>query len=55
MEANEWHAKYKQCILDNTPLTDKEAQECLDAGMGEYDYNNDPVEAALSEMSYWEP
>lgn len=53
MKKSEWHTKYKQAFIDNG-VDEKFAQECLDAGMGEYDYNDDPAESALMEMSYWE-
>lgn len=48
-----WHTKYKKCMMETAKLTDAEAQAALDAGMGEYDYSDDPEEAALEEMSYW--
>lgn len=47
-----WHRKYKDCMIAEG-LTEEEAQNALDAGMGEYDYSDDPEEAALMEMSYW--
>ena len=30
-----------------------EAEDCLEAGLGDYDYNMDPEDAALDELSYW--
>lgn len=48
-----WHRKYKDCMIASAGLTEEEAQACLDAGMGEYDYSEDPEESALMEMSYW--
>ena len=50
----EWHRRYKQQIINSSGLSDQEAQDCLDAGMGEYDYNENPEDMALSEMSYWD-
>ena len=53
MKPREWHKRYKQCLI-NQGVTKRFAQKCLDAGMGEYDYDDEPEEAAISEMSYWE-
>ena len=48
-----WHKKYKQTLIDNG-VDEKFAEDCLQAGMGEYDYDDDPESNALDEMSYWE-
>ena len=53
MSKKEWHKIYKQTLIDSG-VDKKFAQECLDAGMGEYDYDDDPEDCAISEMSYWE-
>ncbi len=53
MDKEEWHRRYKQSLIDNG-VDEKFAEECLQAGMGEYDYEDSPEECALSEMSYWE-
>ncbi len=34
-------------------LTEKEASEAFDAGIGEYNYTDDPEDSANMEMSYW--
>jgi|GEM_PF-4973830 len=53
MKRKEWHKKYRQTLIDDG-VDKKFAQECLQAGMGEYDYAANPEECAESEMSYWE-
>ncbi len=53
MIEEEWHKKYKQTFIDNG-VDEKFAEECLQAGMGEYEYDEDPEFCAESEMSYWE-
>lgn len=49
----EWHRRYKARLMEVAKLSEAQAQECLDAGMGEYDYDEEPEEMADSEMSYW--
>lgn len=49
----EWHKKYIETLI-NCGINRKVAEECLAGGMGEYDYNDDPEDAALYELSYWE-
>ena len=48
-----WHRRYKQRLID-AGVDEKFAQDCLDAGMGEYDYEDHPEDCADSEMSYWD-
>lgn len=54
MDSREWQEKYKQAFIDNG-VDEDFAEECLQAGMGEYDYDEDPEDSCLMEMSYWEP
>ena len=49
-----WHRKYIDRMKTIAGLTEKEAKDALDAGMGEYDYNDNAIDAADSEMSYWD-
>ena len=51
---DEWHRRYKARLMEVASIDEKFAQQCLDAGMGEYDYDDDPEDCADSEMSYWE-
>jgi hypothetical protein len=48
-----WHLKYKIRLMDRGGLTESEAEDALQAGMDEYDYEEDPVDFADHEMSYW--
>jgi len=53
VKKEQWHKIYKQTFIDYG--VDKQfAEECLQAGMGEYDYEEDPIFYAECEMSYWE-
>ena len=49
-----WHRRYKVRLIEVAGLTDKQAQEYLDAGMREHDYDEDPKDSADTEMSYWD-
>ena len=53
MKAQEWHEKYKQTFI-NHGVGEDFAETCLQAGIGEYDYTDDPVDYALDELSCWE-
>lgn len=48
-----WHKRYKQQLID-AGVDEEFAEEWLQAGMGEYDYEEEPEDYADSEMSYWE-
>lgn len=50
----EWHRQYKARLIEVVKLSEAQAQKCLDARMGEYDYDEEPKEMADSEMSYWD-
>ena len=51
IKKKEWHKKYKQTFINNG-VDEKFAEDSLQAGMGGYDYDDDPVDNALDEMSY---
>ena len=53
MDKKEWHKKYKQTLIDSG-VSEKFAEDCLQAGMGEYDYDECPIDTATDEMSYWD-
>jgi hypothetical protein len=54
MTKDEWHKKYKETILKYCRDADEKfAEETLQAGMDNHDYDQDPEDAALEEMSYW--
>ena len=52
MNKEEWHKRYKQTFL-NQGVDEEFAEQCLQAGMGMYDYDDSPEDYALDEMSYW--
>lgn len=54
MNKDEWHRRYKAELMENPHVDEKFAEKCLQAGMGEYDYDEDPEDCATMEMSYWE-
>lgn len=56
MTLDDWKNQYKQAFIDNAKLTDKQAQQWVDAAdfpdvMDGYE--DDPRGAALEEMSRW--
>ncbi len=53
MIEKEWHDKYRARMKEMLICDDKFAEETLQAGMGDYDYESDPVDAADEELSYW--
>lgn len=52
-ELSSWHRRYMDRLIAVAGLTEEQAQECLDAGMSEYDYSDSAEDAADDEMSYW--
>lgn len=52
MNRKEWHMRYKRRLMEAAGLSRGEAQDSLEAGMGEYDYNNNPEDWADKEISY---
>lgn len=53
MTEKEWHERYIIRLMRIANLTRMEATDCLEAGRGEYDYDDDPKASADEEMSYW--
>ena len=53
MTPNEWHDRYIARLVVKAEFTYGEAEDNFQAGMGEYDYDDDPEDAADTEMSYW--
>jgi hypothetical protein len=53
MDKEEWHERYMKHIQTKAALTRIQAKDTLNAGMGEYDYNDAPEDAADEELSYW--
>ena len=54
MEAKEWHKQYKAYFIQYANFTEELAEDCLQAGMGGYNYNDNPEDWASDELSYWE-
>jgi hypothetical protein len=53
LDVDKWHRDYKDLMMMYGGLTEVQAQEALDAGMGEYDYSDAPSDAVLEEISCW--
>ena len=53
MDREEWHRKYKARLIDVAKISEDDAKASLEAGMGHYDYDDDPADSADEEMSYW--
>jgi hypothetical protein len=47
-----WHEEYKQRLIERG-LDAEFAQATLDAGLGSFDYDDEPSDAADEELSYW--
>lgn len=52
---DEWHNRYIKRLFDTGCVTREEARNCLEAGIGEHDYDDNPEDAAGHEMSYRTP
>ena len=48
-----WHSLYMNRLVERG-LSPKEAVKILKAGMGDYDYTDDPNDCADDELSYWQ-
>ena len=48
-----WHRRYISRLMGVAGLTLFQAEDCLSAGLGEYDYDDEPEDSADDEMSYW--
>lgn len=50
----EWKKRYKVQLIKSAGITKKFAEEVYQAGKElPHDYNDDPEDAALMELSYW--
>ena len=54
MEKMEWHKKYKQTLIAAGNVEEKFAEDCLQAGMGSFDYDDSPELCAVAEMGWWD-
>lgn len=52
LQMNAWHDAYVDQLVKRG-LDRLFAEQTLDAGMGTYDYDDDPAEAADEELSVW--
>jgi len=53
MEKAEWHERYIKYLQRRAGLTRTEAEDTLNAGMGDHDYDDSPEDSAEEEISYW--
>lgn len=53
MNKETWHRRYIQRLVIKGQMTFREAKDILEAGMGNYYYDDDPEDSADDEMSYW--
>ena len=53
MEKELWHKQYMARMREGAALTEEQAQDNLNAGMGDYDYDDNPEDWADEELSYW--
>ena len=53
MTKEEWHAKYKETFISEG-FPEELAEEALQAGIDSYDYDDDPVDSALDDLSYYD-
>ena len=53
LDINEWHERYIKRLEEGGDLSRPEAEDALNAGIGEYDYNDSPEDCADEEISYW--
>lgn len=49
----EWKKRYKAQLIKTAGITKKFAEEVYQAGTEDHDFNDDPEDAALMELSYW--
>ena len=52
-EKQHWHDCYMDRLQVMGALTIEQAEDALEAGMGDYDYDMNPLDAADDEISYW--
>ena len=48
-----WRRIYMDTMKKHAGLDEIAANDCYDAGSGDYDFTDDPEQAALEEMEYW--
>ena len=54
MNKDAWQEQYIERLVTKGKMTYREAHDVLQAGMREYDYDDDdPEDSADEEMSYW--
>ncbi len=49
----EWHRRYIMRLIAVADITHEQAKDCMEAGIGEHDYGDEPEDSADDEMSYW--
>jgi hypothetical protein len=49
----QWHQIYKETLI-SYGVSEELAEETLQAAMEVHDYNEDPFDSALDELSYWD-
>ena len=54
-EHKKWHKKYMSIIKKKAGLSSDEARVWLEAGMADFDYEDDPKNVVEDELSYWGP
>ena len=54
MTIEEWCEIYKATIKEGLECDDDTAQGVLEAGLDDFDYEEDPKEAAYNELSCWQ-
>ncbi len=53
MEKELWHKRYMARMCERAALTEEQAQDALQAGMDDFDYEEDPKDWADEGLSYW--
>ena len=53
MTPKQWKEKYIQELMDRTLLSRKEAINIYEAGINDHDFESNPLDAVLDELSYW--
>ena len=49
-----WRRIYMDTMIKHAGLDEEQAADAFAAGESDYDYSEDPEQAALDEMSYWD-
>jgi len=53
MTPEQWKKEYIQELMDRAFLSRKEATDIYEAGIGDHDFESNPLDAVLDELSYW--